>query len=220
MIGHLNPPYDETCFPHPQCPDRDPLDLCPLSGACSRADRADHGRRAADFLLPRALGVDGFHSLLRQFWSLDSLSDQAPAGCGYGRAGQRRGRCCFSACEPGDWADLGASGVGHLVDLGLAPDLDAGYMAHLRQLPYAAPLLVRWPDAHTRCRAGGAGRALYTVCLLFDLVLPHPAPTAGHRRRRLHRSAHDARATNQLAGVCLLRLYGLLVALSPRKTAA
>ena len=74
------------------------------------------------------------------------------------------------------------------------------------------------PAARGRtCRAGRAVRAFR---LLLDLVLPHPASPAGHGRRRLHRSSHAARAAHELAGIFLLRLSGLLVALPAGKTTA
>ena len=42
---------------------------------------------------------------------------------------------------------------------------------------------------HRLALAGGRpcsfGRAVRAVCLLLDLVLPHPAPAAGHGRRRI-----------------------------------
>ncbi len=50
-------------------------------------------------------------------------------------------------------AAVGASGVGHLVDLGCAPDDDAGAVAHLCQLPGAAALCRRRTNA-------GAGRGV------------------------------------------------------------
>src|SRR5208283_2190849 len=116
--------------------------------------------------------------------------------------------------------DLGASGLGHLVDVGHAPDLDPGAVAHLCELSFSAPFLLRWTNAIAGGRLGGFGRAVRALCLLFDLVFPHPAPAAGDGWRRIHRPTHAARAAHQLAGVFLLRISGLLVAVSAGDSAA
>ncbi len=72
----------------------------------------------------------------------------------------------------------------------------------------------------SRRRPGCARRALRSLRLFLDLVLPHAASAACHGRRRIDRSAHAARAAAQLAGFFLLRVSGVLVALSPGETAA
>ncbi len=82
-------------------------------------------------------------------------------------------------------SDLGATGLGHLVDMGYAPDFDLGSLVDLRQLSFLAEVLVWRPDACSRgcaCRSRGALRALR---LLFHLVFPHAASATGDGRRRI-----------------------------------
>ena len=79
---------------------------------------------------------------------------------------------------------------------------------------------VQRPDAVAGRGPGHSRRALRALRLLLHLVFPHAASAARHGRRRLHRSAHDARPAAQLAGVLLFRISGLLVAFPPGEVAA
>ena len=56
--------------------------------------------------------------------------------------------------------------------------------------------------------------------LFFHLVFPHPASAARNRWRRFHGPANVAHPAAELAGILLLRIPRLLVALSPREAAA
>jgi heme exporter protein C len=49
----------------------------------------------------------------------------------------------------------------------------------------AAALLLGRGDADIGGCPGGSGRALHSVCLLFDLVFSHAASAAGYGRRRI-----------------------------------
>src|SRR5262249_26761630 len=109
---------------------------------------------------------------------------------------------------------------GHLVDLGPAPDADPGAVADLCFVPDAAALLVERTDAADRRRTRRAGRAGCSAGLLFHLVLSHAASVAGHRWRRFARSPHGACAVDQLGRLQRLRVFGVLVAVSPGSAAA
>ncbi len=78
---------------------------------------------------------------------------------------------------------VGETGVGHLVDVGCAPDHDADPVAHLRQLPGSATLCFGRPDASP----GGSLRYLRlrrcSHCLFLDSLVPDAASRAGHGRR-------------------------------------
>src|SRR5208282_5036218 len=211
---------NEKTLPYPRSPDRDSADLCALPGAGRCPHRADHGRCATNFLLPCAFGLDGIHPILHQFRSFDFLSHQAQSDGRHRGPGHGRSRRRFLHRRPRYGPDLGASGLGYLVDVGHAPDLDPRSVAHLCELSFSAPLFYRRRDAFAGRRACGSGRAVRAVCLLLDLVLPHPASATGHGRRRIDRSAHVACAARQLAGFFLLCFFGLLVALSIGKAAA
>ena len=79
----------------------------------------NHGRRAAHLLLSRSLGMDGVHSFFREFRRLGYLSDaeKSQSRCrGVGQCGSRR-RFLYGRAR--DRAHLGASGLGHLVNLDL-----------------------------------------------------------------------------------------------------
>ena len=79
---------------------------------------------------------------------------------------------------------VGASGVGHLVDVGCAAHQHARALADLRQLPGAAAL------RHGRADTGaGGGAGDLRICrradrLSLDPLFPHAASAAGDRRRR------------------------------------
>src|SRR5208283_2600340 len=116
----------------------------------------------------------------------------------------------------GDWADLGPAGVGHLVGAGgYSPHFNPGAVADLCELSGAAALLHQRPDADAGRSPGGVWSARRAAGVFLHLVLPHPASAAGHWRRRLDESTHVARAADQLAGISLLCLPGVLVALPP-----
>ena len=78
-----------------------------------------HGRRAAHLLLSRALGVDGVPALPHQLRRFGRLSYPPQRQGRHSRPGQRRSWRGILHRRPGDRADLGAAGLGHLVDVGL-----------------------------------------------------------------------------------------------------
>ena len=69
------------------------------------------------------------------------VSGSAKSESGCCSAGERRSRRNFLYRGFGYGADLGAAGVGHLVDLGPAVDVNAGVVADLRKLFDFAALL-------------------------------------------------------------------------------
>ena len=101
------------------------------------------------------------------------------------------------------WTILGAAGLGHLVDVGCAPDDDIDPLAHLCELSGAAAVRLRWPDA-------GIGRGIRHLWfrrrahrLLFDSLVPNAASGACDRRRPGlgTRSANPARVFDQPCAV-------------------
>src|SRR5579859_876553 len=114
----------------------------------------------------------------------------------------------------GDGTDLGAAGVGNLVGARrYPPDLDVGVVADLCQLSCAAALLEQRADTDAGGGACCIWRAGCTAGLFLDLVFPHAASAAGDRRRWIDGSSHAANVADQLAGISLLCVPHLLVAL-------
>ena len=77
---------------------------------------------------------------------------------------------------------MGASGLGHLVDVGRAPDHDAGAVADLRQLPGSAALRRR----RTNTGTGGGASAIFgfvDVPIVYMSIrwfrTQHPSPVMG-----------------------------------------
>ena len=121
-----------------------------------------------------------FVNFLASIWYLVRRTERADA---LALASRRGGRGLLHR-GAGDRSLVGASGVGHLVDLGCAPHQHARALAHLRQLPGPAAL------RHRRADAGAGGGAGYLRIrrrshrLSVDPLLPHAASAAGDRRRR------------------------------------
>src|SRR6202030_4281407 len=67
--------------------------------------------------------------------------------------------------------------------------------------------------------AGGFRGAGCAPGLFFDLVFPHAASAAGDRRRWVDGSAHVAGAVDQLDGISLFCISGVLVAIPPGSAA-
>ena len=130
-------------------------------------------------------------------------------------SGHGRSWSCLLHRRAGDGADLGASGVGNMVDLGYAPHPHACAVADLRELSGAATVFQQRPDALVGGGFSRLWRARRSPGLFFHLVFPHAASAAGDWRRRFHRSPHAACAADQLAGLLLLCRAGMLVSLSP-----
>ena len=78
---------------------------------------------------------------------------------------------------------LGPPRLGHLVDVGCAPDHHAGALAHLRQLSAAAPLRRRSADADAGRRARHLWRARRAHRLHVQPLVAHAASRAGLWRR-------------------------------------
>jgi hypothetical protein len=76
---------------------------------------------------------------------------------------------------------MGASGVGHLVDLGCSPDLHPGALAHLHQLPDAAPLSTSGQTSVLAAALAVFG-ALDVPLVYFSIWIfrtQHPQPVIG-----------------------------------------
>ncbi len=78
--------------------------------------------------------------------------------------------------------NLGASGLGYLVDMGRAAYHDAGAVADLRQLSHCPPLRGGQPDANTGSRYRDLRLRGCTHRLHVDTLVSHTAPVAGHGR--------------------------------------
>src|SRR6202041_2227690 len=204
---------NETGLPHTRGSDGAAADLLYLSGAGGCSHRADDGGRSAYFLLSRALGLDGFLLIFREPDRVTHFSGakKFEGRCsGRSRCG-RGGRLLHNCADYG--TDLGAAGVGHLVDLGFAPHADSSSVADLCQLSRSATLLRQLPDSKTRGSVGGFRSAGCAAGLLFYLVFSHPASPAGDWWRRLAGPAHVARIPHQPIRLLVLRGDGVLVAL-------
>ena len=109
------------------------------------------------------------------------LSDQAQACGRYRRAGQRRSRRGFLHRRADHRPDLGASGVGHLVDLGHAAHLDAGAVADLCELSF----LRRFSSGGQTPVLAAALAVLGALCVPFVYFsiwffrTQHPQPVMG-----------------------------------------
>src|SRR5690349_6969558 len=92
----------------------------------------------------------------------------------------------------------------------------AGVVADLCELSGAAALLEQRTDPDAGRGSRPLWRAGCAAGLFLHLVFPDAASATGDRRRWIDGSAHAAHATHQLAGISLLRISDLLVALPPR----
>src|SRR5215469_6148833 len=185
-----------------------------------RAHREDDGGCTAHLLLPCAFGLDGIPAVPDQLRRFGRLSHPPRLKVGYCCAGQRRGGRGVLYGRADYRSHLGATGLGHLVDLGPAPYFDPGAVADLCELFDPATVFHQQSDS----AAGGRSRHLWRIgCppgLFLHLVFPHPASLAGDRRRGIARSPHGPRAASQLGRIPLAGVAGLFYPLSPRSRPA
>src|SRR5438552_15753476 len=122
-----------------------------VPGHGCRTHRTAPGRGLSHYLLPRAFRLDGFRIVLCQFCSIDSVLDKTQRQSRYDRVGHGGSRSRLLHCCAGDWSDLGAAGLGYLVDLGSSADFDIGDVVDLCELPHAEALFLQWTDPrHSR----------------------------------------------------------------------
>src|SRR5579863_2068016 len=92
-------------------------------------------------------------------------------------------------------------------------DFDVSSLADLCELPRAAALFEQRANANAGRGIGGFWCVGCPAGVLLDLVFSNAASAARHRRRRVDGSENVARAADQLDGVPLLRISGVLVAI-------
>src|SRR5580704_5940428 len=131
LYSRLSCRLNETGPPHPRGSYGSVAGICFLRSDLGGADGADDGRCPAYLLLSCALGVDGVPAIFREPGGFAGLPDSAKRqsrrdSLGFGRSG-----CCVLYGCAGDRANLGAAGVGHLVDLGYSAHHHSGFVADL-----------------------------------------------------------------------------------------
>src|ERR1043166_3014515 len=160
--------------------------------------------------------MDRFHSFYGESGRFYHFFNLAQSPGGHARADWRRNGSCFSYRESDDRPDLGATGVGNLVDLGLAADFDTCGVVDLRQLSHAAAVFFRGRNSGDGSGYWNLWRSLRAVCLFLNLVFPDAASTAGDWWRRVNGSADAACALAKLAGIFMFWRTRVLVAVSLR----
>ena len=119
-----------------------------------------------------------FINFLASIWSTcGSAARPRRSGRGLGRSGRR---LLHRAAD--HRAAVGAPGLGHLVDVGRAPDDHAGAVAHLRQLSRAAAVRRRRPDASAGCGIRASSASLDVPIVYMSIRwfrTQHPSPVMG-----------------------------------------
>src|ERR1700676_2184839 len=144
LVWHYSKPsckQNETRLPNPRGCDGSAAGLRLLRSNLGCSHGADDGRCSAHLLLSCAFRMDGVFTLLREPGRFGDLPRSAKRKSGCDRARVSRSGSRFLHSRIGDGTDLGAPGVGYLVDLGHSPHDYSGFVADLCQLSGVAALL-------------------------------------------------------------------------------